>query len=242
MAQGVGFDFNYTLSKSLDLSSDAERIVPWGGLGGQIINSWDHKQFRSVSDFDTTHQLNSNWVVELPFGRGKPLGRDAQGALDALIGGWQLGGLFRWTSGFPFSIANGYTWATNWQLGGDAVLLGAPPATKTTKGPNGPNAFPDPRAAFDAFRYARPGESGMRNVLRGDGFFNIDMGLSKRWKMPYAENHSVQFRWEVFNITNSVRFDVQSHGSELDAVSEFGNYTGLLSNPRVMQFALRYEF
>jgi hypothetical protein len=39
-----------------------------------------------------------------------------------------------------------------------------------------------------------------------------------------------------------VRFDVQSHLSELDAVSEFGNYTGLLSNPRVMQFALRYEF
>jgi hypothetical protein len=242
MAQGVGFDFNYTLSKSIDLSSDAERIVPWGGLGGQIINSWDHKQLRSVSDFDTTHQLNSNWVVELPFGRGKPLGRDAQGALDALIGGWQLGGLFRWTSGFPFNIANGYTWATNWQLGGNAVLLGAPPTTETTKGPNGPNAFADPRAAFEAFRYARPGESGMRNVLRGDGFFNIDMGLSKRWKMPYAESHSVQFRWEVFNITNSVRFDVQSHLSELDAVSEFGNYTGLLSNPRVMQFALRYEF
>jgi hypothetical protein len=82
----------------------------------------------------------------------------------------------------------------------------------------------------------------MRNVLRCDGFFNIDMGLSKRWKMPYTENHSVQFRWEVFNITNSVRFDVQSHLSELDAVSEFGNYTGLLTNPRVMQFALRYEF
>ena len=242
MAQGVSFDFNYTLSKSIDLSSDAERIGPEGGLGGQIINSWDHKQLRSVSDFDTTHQLNSNWIVELPFGRGKPLGRDAQGALDALIGGWQVGGLFRWTSGFPFGIFNGFTWATNWDLFGYAVLLGAPPVTKTTKGPNGPNAFPDPRAAFDAFRYARPGESGMRNVLRGDGFFNIDVGLSKRWKMPYAENHSVQFRWEVFNITNSVRFDVRSHWSMLDQAPEFGNYTGLLTNPRVMQFALRYEF
>ena len=242
LSQGVGFDFNYTLSKSIDLSSDAERIVPWGGLGGQIINSWDHKQLRALSDFDTTHQVNSNWVVELPFGRGKPLGRDAQGAFDALIGGWQVGGLFRWTSGFPFSIANGYTWATNWELGGWAVPKGSAPVTKTTKGPEGPNAFPDAQAAFSAFRYARPGESGVRNNLRGDGFFNIDMGLSKRWKMPYAENHSVQLRWEVFNITNSVRFDVQSHVSELDAVSQFGNYTGLLTNPRVMQFALRYEF
>jgi hypothetical protein len=102
--------------------------------------------------------------------------------------------------------------------------------------------FPDPQAALDAFRYALPGEAGMRNILRGDGFFNIDMGLSKRWKMPYAEGHSLQFRWEVFNITNSVRFDVQSHYSELDSVTDFGNYTGLLTNPRVMQFALRYEF
>jgi hypothetical protein len=242
IGQGVGFDFNYTLSKSIDLSSDAERIGAWGGLGGQIINSWDHKQGRNVSDFDATHQINSNWVVGLPFGRGKYFGRDARGAAEALIGGWQLSGLFRWTSGYPFSIANGYSWATNWQLGGNAVLLGAPPKTQTTKGPNGPNVFPDPQAALDAFRYALPGEAGMRNILRGDGFFNIDMGLSKRWKMPYAEGHSLQFRWEVFNITNSVRFDVQSHYSELDSVTDFGNYTGLLTNPRVMQFALRYEF
>jgi hypothetical protein len=240
--QGVGLDFNYTLSKSVDLSSDAERIDWVSGLGGQVINSWNHKQLRSVSDFDTRHQFNSNWVVEMPFGRGLRFARDSHGALDAVIGGWQVAGLFRWTSGFPFSIANGYTWATNWELGGNALPIGKPPQTKTTKTNNGPNAFPNHDAALDAFRYARPGESGMRNILRGDGFFNIDMGLSKRWKMPYAENHSLQLRWEVFNITNSVRFDVQSHLSELDSVNDFGNYTNLLTNPRVMQFALRYEF
>jgi hypothetical protein len=79
-------------------------------------------------------------------------------------------------------------------------------------------------------------------VVRGDGFFNIDMGLSKRWKMPWAEKQSLQFRWEVFNITNSVRFDVDSNTPSLDNVTEFGKYTGILTNPRIMQFALRYEF
>jgi hypothetical protein len=68
------------------------------------------------------------------------------------------------------------------------------------------------------------------------------MGLSKRWKMPWAEKQILQFRWEVFNITNSVRFDVQSNTPALDNVTEFGKYTGLLTNPRIMQFALRYEF
>ena len=47
--------------------------------------------------------------------------------------------------------------------------------------------------------------------LRGDGYFSTDLGLSKRWILPWGdERHSLQLRWEVFNVTNSVRFDVQS--------------------------------
>jgi hypothetical protein len=70
----------------------------------------------------------------------------------------------------------------------------------------------------------------------------LDMGLSKRWIMPYAEGHSVQFRWDVFNVPNLHRFDVQTISNGLDAGPSFGQFTGLLTNPRVMQFALRYEF
>ena len=61
-------------------------------------------------------------------------------------------------------------------------------------------------------------------------------------KMPYSEAHSMQFRWEVFNVPNLTRFDVQSNIPELDQVNAFGNYTHLLTQPRVMQFALRCEF
>jgi hypothetical protein len=244
MSQGIQFDFNYTLSKSIDLSSDATRsdfMSPSSSLGGEVINSWSHKQLRGVSDFDVRHQLNANWVAELPFGSGRLLGRDAHGFLEAMIGGWQLSGLYRWTSGFPVNVFNGATWPTNWELGGSAFRVGQV-VTGTTKSADGVNMFPDPTAAFNAFRFDYPGESGVRNVVRGDGFFNIDMGLSKRWKMPWAEKQILQFRWEVFNITNSVRFDVQSNTPALDNVTEFGKYTGLLTNPRIMQFALRYEF
>jgi len=69
------------------------------------------------------------------------------------------------------------------------------------------------------------------------------MGLSKAWKMPWNEAHQLKFRWEVFNITNSVRFDTQSLNAIVDFYGgSFGNYTRLSTNPRVMQFALRYEF
>jgi hypothetical protein len=235
------FDFNYTYSKSIDLSSDAERIDEWGGLGSQIINSWDPNALRAVSDFDTTHQFNLNWVYELPFGKGKAFVRDAKGGLNALIGGWQLSGLARWSSGFPVSINSGSTWSTNWQLPGDAVPTGKI-VTKTTKNSDGSvNLFPDPAAALANFRPALPGESGVRNNFRGQGYAGLDMGLGKRWVMPYSESHSVQFRWEVFNVLNLTRFDVQSITKAIDE-GAFGQYSGLLTNPRVMQFALRYEF
>jgi hypothetical protein len=97
-------------------------------------------------------------------------------------------------------------------------------------------------AAFNAFQPDFPGQVGSRNVLRGDGFASLDLGLAKRWKMPWAESHSLQFRWEVFNALNLTRFDVQSLNLSLTNASTFGQYSGLLTNPRTMQFALRYEF
>jgi hypothetical protein len=69
------------------------------------------------------------------------------------------------------------------------------------------------------------------------------MGLSKRWQMPWAEGQSLQLRWEVFNVSNSKRFDPLSVNSYVDTYgSTFGDYTRLATKPRVMEFALRYEF
>ncbi|MBV8476568.1 MAG: TonB-dependent receptor [Acidobacteria bacterium] len=243
LSQGVQFDFNYTYSKSIDLESDAERVDAWNGLGGNIINSWFPNQLRGVSDFDTTHQLNLNWMAELPFGKGKPIAPAAHGALQALVGGWQLAGVARWTSGFPVSISNGATWPTNWQLGGEAIQV-APVHTGLYEKGGKVNLFADPQGptGIQAFRHDLPGESGMRNTLRGPGYAGLDAGLAKRWTMPYSESHSIEFRWDVFNVLNLTRFDVQTITSGIDAGPAFGDFSGLLTQPRVMQFALRYEF
>jgi hypothetical protein len=246
MEHGLQFDFNYTFSKSIDIMSDATRVGAWAGLGGQVINSWSPNAMRGVSDFDAKHQFNANWIAELPFGKGKLVAGNAHGVLDAIIGGWQLSGLFRITSGLPFNVANGFQWPTNWQLGGNAFLTSPVNSGRFKTTDSSGNAvvsvFANGTAAINSFTNPFPGESGARNQVRGDGFFNVDMGLSKRWHMPWSEKQSFQLRWEVFNVTNTNRFDVQSILPELDISSTFGNYTGLLTNPRVMQFALRYEF
>ena len=71
-----------------------------------------------------------------------------------------------------------------------------------------------------------PGDVGNRNSLRGDGFAGLDLGLSKRWKMPFAESHSLQFRWEVFNALNLTRFDVESLSLSITNSSNLGTIPG----------------
>ena len=60
--------------------------------------------------------------------------------------------------------------------------------------------------------------------------------------MPWSENHKLQFRAEVFNLTNSVRFDVSTVSLNLGAQSTFGKYRDTLGSPRVVQFGARYYF
>src|SRR5262249_34318128 len=69
-------DLNYPWSTSCDLTPDSTLVTENGGLAtglGEIINSWSPNQLRGISDFDTAHQLNANWILDLPFGRGKAL-------------------------------------------------------------------------------------------------------------------------------------------------------------------------
>jgi hypothetical protein len=254
MAHGVEFDFNYTFSKSIDLSSDATRVGTFGGLGGAILNAWDPAANRGVSDYDATHQFNANWILELPFGKGREFGRNARGPLDAVIGGWQLSGLFRLTSAFPVNVNNGARYPTNWQFQVNSFLTGPVQANghytvTAASDPSAPaselgaiNLFANGPAALASFTSPFPGQVGARNQVRGDGYFGVDLGLAKRWKMPWSEGQSLQLRWEVFNVTNSVRFDVQTTNTFTDQGNAFANYTSLITNPRVMQFALRYEF
>ncbi len=244
MSKGVLFGFNYTYSKSLDISSEAER----GGhaLFDSIINPWSPNQMYAPSDYDLRHQINGYWVAELPFGHGRAFGSGMNRAFDALVGGWQLGGTLRWTSGYPTSILMGYIWPTNWDEMGWANRTTAPLKAGTTIIKGIPWAFQDPTAAAAApqdggpFDYAYPGQSGQRNNFRGDGYFGVDANLSKTWKMTESKNF--QLRWSVYNVTNSVRFDAYNYmQNEWDA-GNFGQYTNTLTQPRVMEFTGIFTF
>jgi len=267
MRHGLQVDFSYTYSKSLDLGSDTERVnsqgttsttsaIPLGTstILSYIANPWNPGLNRAPSDFDLRHVITANWVYELPFGKGKAFAGGAVGLLDGIIGGWQLSGLNRWSSAFPFSVIDTRGFTQNFLFTSNMVQT-APiqPGLFLVNG--APFAFRDPSAVvagvqitsgvpatLTPMRFAYPGEAGSRNNFRGQGYFGIDMGLAKSWKI--RENMNLKFAWEVFNITNSVRFDTNTNTS-LDNGSDdgsFGLYRRTLTVPRVQQFSLRYGF
>ncbi|HVN20392.1 MAG TPA: TonB-dependent receptor, partial [Dongiaceae bacterium] len=182
------FDLNYTYSHSIDMNSNAERISMYEGgwsavsRSGQTINAWMPYQLRSSSDFDLRHQINFNWLYSLPFGRGQRFANGSGKVLNLFVGGWQLSGIGRWTSGFPFSVAT-FAYPTNWWQDSRAFLTGHVSTGSYTDVNGQPNVFKESTIGADTlasqFRYAYVGESGQRNNLRGPGYFGIDASLGK---------------------------------------------------------------
>ncbi len=253
-SQGYQFDVNYTVGVSKDTGSSAERGGVFGnfdsgGYTGFLINTWEPDAQYGKSDYNVRHQVNFNWIWDLPFGQGRRYASDAAGFKQGLLGDWSFSGLVRWTSGFPFNVYNCRScWATNWNLQGNAALVdpGVLPDLATT--PNAvddrPSPFVDPEAALDQFRRVLPGEVGLRNELTGDGYFTIDVSFSKAIRL--GGSHRLRFRWDIFNLTNTPSYDVYFLNSFPDR-SGFGRYDGTYATcdalaGRCMQFALRYEF
>ena len=241
---GLTFDFSYTYSRSIDMGSDAERSAT---SYGAIQNVWNPALSRGLSDFDTAHLITADWSYALPIGTGKALLSNSSKVGDAIWGGWQWAGLGRWTTGLPFALIEP-GWTTNWELQAWAVNT-AP--VKTHKHIEGtlPQVFADVDAISNGVltgnpvRLPYPGEAGQRNQFRGDGVFNIDSSLSKSWSI--TERARLKFAWEVYNVTNSVRFDDGSalFGNAL-TYPGFGFYGDRLGNRtfRRMQFGLRADF
>jgi len=244
MSHGLQFDFNYTFSKSMDFGSDAERVGANGGSSA-IINTWKPSLNKSVSDFDTTQLLTANLVDELPFGKGRALLITAGPIVNAIIGGWQFSGIARLTSGLPFSLYEpGYT--TDWEDPSFAVVTdNTVRAKKHFDQNNDPQYFSNNTAINQGVYVGSPirlpyaGEAGQRNKFRGDGYFNIDSGLSKAW--TFSRYGILKFSWEVYNVSNSVRFDPFSINTQLTS-GTLGIASSELTSPRRMQFSLRYDF
>ena len=257
-SHGLTLAFSYTYSHSIDMGSNSERATEFTssttGAGStsfsEILNTWKPYLNRASSDFDTRHLVTTNWVYVLPFGTGKMIGGGANHFVDAFIGGWQFSGIERWSSGLPWAMYEP-GWSTDWQIESFAVPTGPVKIQKHYDSSGNPQFLAGNESANintnvycggcngGNVRLPYPGEAGARNSFRGDGYFDVDGGVDKTWAL--GEFGNIKFAWEVYNTLNSVRFDPASIGAGLTQ-SNLGVASSLLTQPRRMQFALRYDF
>jgi hypothetical protein len=243
ISHGLQFQMNYVLGKSIDLGSDSERTdYNKSQTFSSIVNAWNIKGNRGVSDFDTRHALTGSFNYILPFGKGGRFGSAANRFVNAVVGGWDLAGLVHWTSGLPFSGTDGMGWGTDWATQSFALVNGNVASGGHHIINGNPNAFSNPDAAYAASSTPPfAGISGQRNIFRGDGYFSIDGNVTKEFSI--VEGQTLKFQWDVFNTTNSVRFDPHSvQNNPFGGASSFGIYSKQLVDARRMQVSLRYSF
>ncbi len=209
-AQGASVTVNYILAKSLDTRSfdPVFTLASTGNAQSAGSTPFDINNRRlnyALSDFDRRHSLFSNFVYELPFGKGKPMGGNAGPWMNRLIGGWQASGLFRWTSGRPFSVYSGAN-TFNSVVQSFANCNGCDRKIGDVRDENGFNWFFDPteRGKYTAPAAGEIGNTG-RNSVRGPSFINLDASFAK--KVSITERFSLEIRADVSNLTNTPSFN-----------------------------------
>ncbi len=183
----------YTHAISIDDTSNI-RIQGYDTLFPQ--NSYCIRCERGLSSFDTRNRLVFSPLYELPVGKGKRL-NISNGFANAIIGGWQVGGIFTWQSGVPQNITIGGVDNSVTQSGYDRPNATGTPSSISNPSPAGWYN----RAAFVEAPVGQFGNVG-RNTATAPGIFAINGEVHKNFVMPYNEHHQVQFRAEAFNLLN----------------------------------------
>ncbi len=240
----VSFEGNYTFSKSTD-DSAAGRNAWLGNLqfdNPQVLDNL--KGEHGISANDATHRLTTAFIVDLPIGRGRWIGRDMHGVVDGIFGGWSLYSFLTLQSGQPLAIGN-----SNGQLADgnprpsvicSQLRSGLSYRQAAITGQSYFNTTP----ADEGGCWADPGDNLLGNAprhfsnLRGDGIRNIDASLSKEFKI--REDMLLQVRAEMFNVANHQRFAFPDVGF---SDGSFGNVNQTAPNSfRRMQFGARFQF
>jgi len=231
LAKRLTYQVAYTWSKAIDNNGGPR---PPGGDTLHVRNEYNLKANYGLSAFNPGRRLVSSLVYELPFGPGKSFGSNL-GPLSHVIGGWQVGSILTFADGLPADVGGI----------GDSLNLGS-------SSPNFPNAtgsspfLDNPAqnkfwniAAFDAtcsclsFQFGNAG----RNVLRTPGRKNWDTSVARNFRI--REGHSLQFRFEGFNMTNHPNWNTPSSNAQTPAT--FGIIT-TAKTMRQLQLALKYSF
>jgi hypothetical protein len=198
-------------------------------------NPFDLSIEKASSDVDIRHNVVISSIYSLPIGHSQRFGGNWNGTADLLLGGWQLAGILIAHTGLPVNIVRD---------GNNSLCPGARPNLVMN-----PESVPGGQTLSHYFNTAAfvsstfrggdvcgIGDAG-RNLVRGPGYINGDVSVFKNFAMK--ERYKIQIRFEFFNITNTPHFGNPDGDQSLHS---FGEITGTIANPRIIQLAAKVIF
>jgi hypothetical protein len=234
-SKGFTLDANYTFAHGID---DVVGLSNEGGDGYGVLPGQINTYERGNSDLDIRHRVAISGNYEIPFGKS------LSGVEGGLLKDWQANAIFVWETGLPFTVRN------------SVDVSGNLTASNTPDRPNqiasGSVANPSTAEWFNvaAFETQAAGTVGQeaRNTLFGPNFRHFDFSVFKTF--PIKERFRLQFRAEIFNLTNTPSFAAPnstlqpSGGLPGTQSGGFGTITATNANytPREIQFALKLLF
>jgi hypothetical protein len=217
---GVYALVSYVYSKCLDNGSSESAPIDI-----QLL-----PQNYAVCSYDMTHNLTISSILDLPFGKGHRFLGDSGRLVNGVVGGWQIAGIFTDRTGQPYTPV----------ISSDIANIGVSGQWPNRVG-NAKLAHPTAQKWFDPTAFAIPlpytiGNS-RRDVLRSQGFVNLDATLKKNFPLP--KGRDIELRFEAFNVANHPTFNAPSAtiGS-----SSAGIVSSTLNANRIFQAALKIFF
>jgi hypothetical protein len=257
---GLTFDANYTFGHSLDnqgLTQECTGIIP---------DAYFPRRSYAPSLFDRRHTFNLLVNYELPLGKGK--GFATSGVADKLLGGWVVAGVYTVASGLPDMVwddaACGTEFGSQSANGNSQGLIPLTsgvinetrnnnPTITSSYGVNStrnnvPNAFSNPQAVVNSFRYATFADGTLGfGAIRGPLRWNIDLNVAKTTRI--TERLSTRFDVQFVNAFNHFMmgsgtdsyFSFQP-GADISNPKPFGVPSNQFNAPRYIQIGLRFDF
>ncbi len=233
LSHGLTTLLAFTGQKLID---DFSQLSNVGNSTGGIQNIYNGKAERAVSSNDRSRRLVISGTYEFPLGRGKTFGKNWNRAVDALIGGWQVNGIYTYQTGFPLSVTAQNT-CTNCGINtlrpnnnGQSAALSGPVSQRLNE-------------YFNTSVFSQPAPFTFGNAprtlpdVRGPSSENIDFSLFKFFNP--LERLRIEFRAEAFNLLNQVVFGLPNVSLNSN---QFGVISSQANGPRTIQFGLKLIF
>ncbi len=234
-SKGLQMLLSYTYSHSIDDYSGSD-VSDIGTVPGNLVN--EQSNYAS-SDFDRRQRFVASYLYNLPdaYRGGSAFGKKA-------LNYWSVSGIVTLQSGVPFSILGQDTafesTRADLALGRTlkSAIKGGNVADRLGNNKSNPNPY------FDTTAFIQPpaftpdwGQLG-RDIIRGPKQINTDFSIFK--SIPVTESQRVEYRAEFFNLFNNVNF--ANPVSVISPSVDFGSIVSTTTGPRVVQFALKYNF